>query len=361
MVLARRKGWIGIDLGPGALKVAQVERTRSGLRVAASVVMPRICASGGGEDAPPDAGDWTSRDLQAALSLERGFSGRRAACVLPMHLTDLHALAIPPARAGEQRAMIANELSSLSPGDRQQREFDYWQAESTTSADPSGTENVNVLSVPRKLVSRVAGHFAGARLSCEVVDGLPFVLARAMEMTDVLGPKTLTGAVDWGYTSATFCVVSGGRPLFSRHLRNGGTNRLLDALGGTLGLSREEAMQTLAAHGLPGPDDRGGGCTEIQEAIAEVTAGPLEEMVEELKKTFSYLQMQYDGIVPDCLCLLGDGATVKNVGGVLSEKIGLPVETWKLARSEPETGAGLEDHPALLGAAIALSTLAFSS
>jgi Tfp pilus assembly PilM family ATPase len=359
MTLRRKKGWIGIDLGTRALKVAQVERSGPHLRLAACVVLPRAYASRDGDAEGASGCDWLGRDILAALSLEAGFSGRTAACVLPMGFTDLHCLSIPPGEAGERRAMVAHELASLFSAEKRKREFDFWETESAATAGAPAKENMNVLSVPRGLVSRVVRSLCDARLTCEVIDGLPFALARAVQLVSVPGSGPPVGAIDWGFTSGTFCIVSDGRPLFTRHLRSCGFGSLTDAVSRALNVSENEAMQLLAEHGLPDPDSRHPGREELQKVIAEIAAQPLNELAEELKKTISFVQMQYPRLLPERLYLLGDGAVVNNLTVLLLRKVGIPVQTWRLPVGDGGTANRSRILPAVLGAAAAVSALAW--
>jgi len=361
MALSRKTGWIGIDLETRTLRLAQVKRLRNGLRIVASAVVPRIRTVNGEGDAVAKHSEWTSQQLQAALSLHAGFAGRTAACVLPMCLADLNVLSLPPGGIVERRAMVAHELSSMFAQDEREREFSFWNWNSATTLNASDMEDVNVLSVPRKLVSRVADNFSAARLTCKVIDGLPFALARAVELASAPGLTAPVGAVDWGFACATFCVVSGGKPLFTRHLRHCGASLLVKAVSDELSLSEDEAVQVLLAYGLPDHEGEDHKRREIQEVIAEVAGHHLNEMSEELKRTISYLQMQYPGILPKQLCFFGDGATVKGVTPFLSEKVGIPTDVWRLPHSEYRAREASQDHPALLGTAVALSTLAWAS
>lgn len=361
MLLGRKKGWIGIDLGSRVLKLVQTERAGDGLRVASSVVMPRPrdprAENGSGEQ---DC-NWSGQEIAAALSVNGGFAGRRAACVLPMRLTDLHVLSVPGGRTAEQRAIIRHELATIFAGDPQERQFDYWNMDSPDGANAEGTQTIGVLSVPRSLVCRVVGSFAEAGCVCEVMDGLPAALARALLLAYGPRPGAAPAALDWGFTGATFCVASAGQPLFARRLRNCGVGLLTDALRRSLGVCEAEAMQLLATHGLPPEGRTREEDREIQDVILEITAQQLNETVHEVKKTVHYLKMQYPALVPQRLCLLGGGATIKNVCSFLPPKLGMPVELWHLPGSD--NGQRQADgHPLqILGTAMALSALAWAS
>jgi hypothetical protein len=94
--------------------------------------------------------------------------------------------------------------------------------------------------------------------------------------------------------------------------------------------------------------------------LAEVTGSCLGEMAEEIEKTLSYLRMQYREILPERICLFGSGAIVNNVPEWLSESVRLPIDVWALPHSRDQRGEDPNHPPALLGTAVALSTLAWS-
>ena len=168
------------------------------------------------------------------------------------------------------------------------------------------------------------------------------------------------GAIDWGFTSGTFCVVSDGRPLFTRHLRSCGFGSLTDAVSRALNVSEDEAVQLLTEHGLPDPESHMPGRQELQNVIGEIAGHPLNELAKELKKTISFLQMQYPRLLPERLFLLGDGAVVNHLTALLSQKVGIPVHTWRLPAAENGSPNRSRILPAVLGAAAALSTLAWA-
>jgi len=366
MALRGNKGWLGLELGARTITLAQAERGPSGVRIAASAVVERRPKSDPTAGPHATGPSWKSQDILSALSLDPGFSGRRVACVLPMHVTEMSILTMPPAPEAERRAMIAHELSSIFPDDPEEREFDFWVAEAATihandAADAPGGDSVNVLSVRRSLVSDTVGGLSRAGLRCQVVDGLPFALARAVHLAYRAEPSVPIGAVHWGGVSGTLCVVSGRGPQFTRHLRNCGVGSLTDKVSGALGLSDDEAVQVLADHGLPDPERREAARRDVQEAVADVTSQELNELAEELNKTITYVRLKHPEIAPKRRCLFGEGARVKNASLYISQKVGLPTDVWRLPADEDQDGRHAQDPQGLLGTAVALSTLAWTS
>jgi Tfp pilus assembly PilM family ATPase len=364
--------------------------------------------------------DWWNQ-ICGAQRLRDGFSGRRSACVLPAARVDLRAFNLPEGSEAERRAMIDNELEGLADEDAGRRVFDFWDI---LPPEQSKLENVNVLSLPEHEAVAVVGSLARAGLCCRVIDGLPLAIARAVAMangswcrvghhpqdgrgggrgTDDEGlhagnrhappatrhPAPAVGALDWGAASATFSILWDGRPVFTRQFRDCGFAAMPAAVSQALGLSVGDAEQLLTTHGVWDPaqrDTRSGNPSttdalrDVQEVITDVTSGLLNEIVSQLNKTLSYPELHRSGLVPVKIWLLGGGATVRNLAGLLSTKIQRSVETWYLPTAfedgERETGGGGREMGeercpspvprsswppvAMLGPAIALSALAFA-
>ena len=348
------RGWIGIDLGTSTVKLAQVQRSGAQWRLVHARIL-RHDPADGGLGPPGEAPGWwetVCRDKD----LRSGFAGRRAAAVLPATATDLRAIHLPEGSERDRRAMIAGELESISFPVAGRRSFDFWDSRPPAAEGESKLENVNVLSVLEDDAAALAGALAEAGLHCEAIDGLPLVLARAVEIVSAADPQVPVAAVDWGCTSATFTVICQGRPVFTRYLRDCGFAALPAAVGDALGLSHADAEQLLTTHGLPDPGRRGGGAGEIQEILADVLSPSLGAMISQLNKTLAYPELHRSRLIPQRAWLLGGGATVRNMAAFLSARVGLPFETWRLPGTAQGGSAG--NAPlALLGPAVALSAL----
>jgi len=354
------KGWIGLDFGHHAITIAQVQRSTEGVRIAASAEVPRT-GMALAADASIDAYHDVSRhELQAAKMLVPGLSGRAAACVLPMSVTELTHASLPPAEPAEQLAMIANELGDTFSAGSGQRQFDFWPSDLPRGDKATALMDVNVISVSGQRTTPVAESLTGAGLDCRVLDGLPHAVARAVTMAAPNQIERPLAGVHLAHDSAVFVLARGGVPVFTRHLRNGGTHRIITNLSQSLGLLEVEAARVLREFGLPnvGVSDAEGG--QIQEVVREVVSEPVNEIADELRRTLAYLASLGSEIVPDNVCLLGEGAAIRNMAPCLSEKTGVSVRPWSLP------GARFSCHDpgtpqALLGVAAALSSLAWES
>lgn len=350
----KRAGWLGVDWGTRAIKLACLERTPQGYRFTRKAIVRRTMDPGiTGESELMDPGRWNCDDFPSGLVRERWFAKRQAACVLPMHLADFRTLDLPVAEPQVRRAMAAGELADALEETPGERIFDLWDP-------PPGAGNrtgsfVQVLSLPQSLATRVAECLARSGLDCEVLDGLPFTLARALDLAE--GP-TESGriALDWGYCGATICVLRGATPIYSRLLRGCGLFQLASAVGASLGVNVSEAEDILVKCGLPGDSVGMEVDDEVRELTAQVVADPLRQLVEQIDKTLLYVENEWPGVHSDRIWLFGGAATIPNLARQLAEKIGLDVVPWRLG------GSGRNEDPSevLFASAAALSALAWN-
>jgi Tfp pilus assembly PilM family ATPase len=351
MIRRRQRGWIGIDLGCQAVKVAQLERAGDALELTEAVV--DVAPEAGGEGAalwPP--GPELGQRLRGVLE-EGEFVGRQVACVLSMPLTDLRSFKLPPAPRRERRGMIQNELATIFADVDGQRQFDYWEVDDPADSSQIHLDNVAVMSIRQQTLEQVITCVAAARRDCEVLDGMPLALARAVALSGHGNGEAPVGVLDWGYGGATVCVVRRGRPLFTRFLRDCGFGALLNTLADGLGLSRAETQEVLTTYGLPLDESSSVGVAEVREVVLETISRHMRHLVEQLGKTSAYLRVQRPYLVPAKFWLLGGGATIRNLPVFLTGRLNVAFETWNLPVME---GA----HPlALFGPAAALSALAW--
>ena len=360
MIRHRSRGWIGVDVGTRTVKLAQVERVGVSMRLRQAMVLKRTTTWQSHDDGSEMSVDSSRDEIRAGLSLGEHFSGRRAACILPMGLHDLRTLSIPPGRPEERRSMIASELRSIFGSSTSDREFDYWETDLPGITSQSDTENVNVMSLSRQWASQAPTDLERAGLRCEVLDGPPLALARAVQITSPATHSAPVAAVDWGFANTTFCVVADGRALFTRRARACNLGRVIEAIGQALDVSLDESEHLLATHGLPDPTNDEEHLRDIQTVIAEAASSSLNEFLEQLNKTLSYLNVHRQNITPKRIWLFGGGARIKNVSAYLSGSLGIPIDAWSFPMAEPASKSDANFPPVMLGPAIALSALAWT-
>lgn len=348
------KGWIGLDMGHRSITVAQVERVGGKLRMAAAAEMPRTAIQSGGGSSNDHYSDVSKQEIETAKLLAHGLSGRAAACVLPMSVTDLSHESLPPGEPGEQHAMIANELKN---GERQQ--FDFWPSDMTRDGQASTLADINVIAISQTRANRVAEQVTAARMDCRVLDGLPHAVARAVAMAVPEYVGASVGGLHLAYDNALFVLSREGAPVFARQLRDGGVRQIVTRVSESLGLLEEEALHVLREFGLPVASPSEAGHEQIQNVVGEIVAEHLNGIADELIRTFSYLSSLGSKNVPDSICLLGEGAAIRNLPQCLSAKIDASIWSWNLPGAAQHQS--FEPPAALLAVASALSSLAWES
>jgi actin-like ATPase involved in cell morphogenesis len=127
-----------------------------------------------------------------------------------------------------------------------------------------------------------------------------------------------------------------------------------------LGISRDECRYMLATYGI-NESPLQATANDVSEAISQLTADPLQHIVDELRKTLSYIRKQLPSLAPDRLLLFGGGATIRNVAITLARSVGIESAVWQLASESVDRSESIDPSQALLGPAIALSALAGAS
>jgi Tfp pilus assembly PilM family ATPase len=363
-MLRRRIGWIGIDIGSRSVKVAQVERGALGrLRLRQAAVIARQAAwpdvDGVGAPLQPSADE-----IIAAFNYCDRFRGHSAACALPMHLYGFRGLHIPPGTLEQRRAMITAALEDAWDDRGEACEFDFWETDIRDTKLRQDEPNINVLAVSRRWTDQVTQDARRSQLHVQVLDGPPLAIARAVKLVNRRPNAPCEAAVDWGFTSTTFCVVQDGRALFTRRVRSCGLRLVCESIQASLGISLEETQHLLLTFGMPDPA-KGQAAHPLQQAMAEAAVEQLARFAEEVKRTLAYFDAQRRELIPERVWLLGGGAAIPGAARWLAAACDVPVKAWQIsdagASSDPARDARppatmLPSEPLLAGA-IALSAL----
>jgi Tfp pilus assembly PilM family ATPase len=358
VILSNRLGWIGVDIGTRTVKLAQALRSADGVRLYQSAVVQRSEPWPEEDDLGLSAPDQSMAEIRAALECGQ-FAGRSAACILPMNACELRGLNVPQGSDRERRAMIANELAEDWSQRSATMEFDYWELNIDHEAASADGFNVNVLAVARPWITRVAQDCQQAQLDCWAVDGGPPATARAVGLTTNLRGAARALAIDWGYSNVTLSVVGLDRALYVRRVPNCGFRHCLSSIQAALGVSLDQAQHLANTQGVVAADRSDGTRVEIREAITAAVADKIEALVEQIRRTLQFVDLQRRHLRPTSVWLLGGGASLRNVAPYVSAALDLPVSVWDLPVA-PQSEAASRSHDSyLFGNAIALSTLAW--
>ena len=351
----RKTGWIGIDIGTAAIKIAQLQQSGAKRRLVRSVVIRAD------EQRPFDLAAFESgfvgTEIKRALQVHGGFHGQSAACVVSMAHCQLRTLVSAKGTEDEQRELISLEIENDPHSMAQPMEFEFWDASSGMRSEVRGMTQVHVVSMPQMFSDSVAHNLLRARLQCEVLDAVPFAAVRAAEMIPVISGVALGNKayaiLDWGHSVATLMVVYNSQPFMTRTLKHCGLHRIMQAVRQRLKLSGAEAEALLTTYGVTARTNPGRSTSELQSLITELSAQVVQELMEEIRETLSFLKLQFAQQIPEHFCLLGGGAAIRNIATLVQQETRMPTHVWNLA------GSTTEQISPVLATAAALSSLAW--
>lgn len=313
-----KKGWIGVDLGEGAVKIAQLVRKGNRLSLANCAAAERSLAGEGP----------VAERLRAASLLAEGLRGRQAAATLSMSSTKVQAT-----------------------------DEDYLPADGETVASWSAGPNSNyTLSTASQTVDQAVETLGEYGWHCEVVDGPPLTIARVLQLSPGYEATKLLGAIDWGETTVTYVAAKGGQALYARVLRCKGIGSLRKNVAEALGLTLEEAEEAmLSCHS--GRSDQTNGASKVLSSALRDAARPV---LNELSRTKEHLEGKLKCRAPESVFLMGAAGTVPLLGPIVSSAVGVVCKPWTAAGLDRKAKA--DDLPdCLLAQAIGLSALAWET
>jgi type IV pilus assembly protein PilM len=348
---AGRHGWIGVEIGPNSATLVQVERAGADWRLAA-----RWCvADDAGDvaadaltDAATDPGTWIASrrdELRRARGLMRG---KNTAVCLAGPATMLRNMQIPDGSSDDRADMIRQELTTDDDTEATGFEVDSWPIDETGAAGRQ-LELVTV-AVRGDLADRVATGLFRAGYHPRVLDVAPYAMARAVRLCDPFGDEPTIG-LKIDADSALFVLMQNGRPGFCRILRGCGLRSIAEPLVAKLGLSIGECEQVLRRHGIPAEAVAG---TPSADSFFRLFSVPLQKLVDEVKRTCSFIHQGNSEQAPARIWLFGDGAAVRNLPQYLSAKCGIATVGWS-----PAFPAAGEVDDVRYGVAAGLSALAW--
>ena len=349
---SRKTGWIGVDIGTSTVKIAQLVRSPSGLRVAAKMIVPRQ------ENWPEDlaGSDQTLsslNEISAACSLEDRFRGRRAAGMLSMALCDVHLVDRSLEQEANAEQVIRQTIETATQQSAEGVQFDHWSAPAS-DGKPGWTQ---ALAVARSWTDRLVEDVAQAGWSCAAIDGLPLALTRAVHLVHPKASEGPVAALDWGHHRATLCLIDQGQPAYVRCLKDCGLRNVLDALTSNLQVTDVEAQKLLEDYGLAASSTENP--SEIAQLVQEIVAEPLSRLLEEMRRSLSHFQYLRRSSIPKHLYLFGGGATINQLDVWLSDRLDLESHVWQLPGQTTNQASANSHADCLFAPAIALSALAW--
>lgn len=315
--MARRTS-IGLDIGSGAVRAAELSFTSSG------VVLER-CAHAPLPDGSVRDGEVLDPAAVSAAITElwrRGrFSHRHVTVGIANQRVVVREIEVPQMPAADLKKALPYQVQDVLPMSVDDAVMDFHPLEERTTG--SGTVVRGLLVAAwRDTISTLLAAVEGAKLVPEVVDLTAFAVLRAVGSP--LSPDVTTEAlVDVGSTITQVVVHSGGAPHFVRILMSGGDD-ITAAVAERNGVSLFEAEELKRQ------------VTALDDAALQTPAGQavqlaVQSFLEEVRSTVDYASAT-SGHRAERVVLTGGGARQAGLDTQLAAMTGLPVEVGTLER-----------------------------
>jgi type IV pilus assembly protein PilM len=221
----------------------------------------------------------------------------------------------PRLNANELKAHIAYEADKYIPFGSEEVIIDCQPL--PERADETATKmQVLLVAVRRGFVEDHIVQLRNAGISPEIIDVDVFALANAYEL---LGPgqpnepeaKTATALIDVGASKSNIAIVQGARLLFTREVYLAG-NEITDAIVRTFNEPAENVERIKSAPG------------EALEALIDAAMPAFEDLANEIRLSFDYVEGQFDAQVNQVV-LTGGSSQLPGIAEILGNILGRPV------------------------------------
>ncbi|HRX83811.1 MAG TPA: pilus assembly protein PilM [Phycisphaerae bacterium] len=322
-----------LDVGQTALRVAQIKRDGARWVVTTAGTCRRRSPERGGDEAlfAARVARWLNQ-----LGLQR----RDIVAGLSPPDVELHAINLSnsdaSADAESPGEAVRAELERLTSFDSTSAETDYWRLPES----PALRSQVVGVAARRDGIASALALCEAAGLDCHRIDATPCALARfgTMYRGHSATEEDVWSVLDMGGRMSRIIVCAGGTPILARAFVYGG-RAWTDKLAQSLAVSPQTAEQHKRDHGVahgdaPHGTDGGSAGNVLGDLIFNVLRSDLDEMVEELERSYRYVMQCFPRRAPGPLVLVGGGAVLRGLDVFLQERLGVTVLTPGI--TEPE-------------------------
>lgn len=223
----------------------------------------------------------------------------------------------PRLPSDELKAHIAYEADKYIPFGSEEVIID---CQTLPDRDEAKATNMQVLlvAVRRGFVEDHITQLKAAGLAPEVIDVDVFALSNAYELLGpgpaAAGEKTATALIDIGASKSNIAIVQGNRLLFTREVYLAG-NEITDAIVRTFNEPAEDVERIKSAPG------------EALEALMDAALPAFEDLANEIRLSFDYVEGQFEVQVAD-LVLTGGSSQLPGIAEILGNILGRPVHVF---------------------------------
>lgn len=309
-IAGRREDAIGLDIGSGSVKMADVV-LRNGkpyLKRMALMESPERAV----EEGAIAEEDLLADTLQK-LAAKNGFAGGRVAAALGGRNLFIREVNFPRMTEKEMREAIRWDLEKYVPFSPDNLYFDFWIVGS------GATEmevRVLLVAVPKEVVDSLVRVVKKAGLKLIAIDIEPLAIQRTLPaVADCM-------VIDSGAAVSQVTLFQKHSPVFTRNIPIGG-NQFTETMMEGLEIGREEAelVKHRGANLLEPVESSSEAADIVQSQIDRVVA----ELAGEVRRTLEYYQVQNRNVSISSVFITGGGAKMAQLPEKLSAILELPV------------------------------------
>ena len=324
---------IGVDLGTGAVKMAQLRPCENDFELLAA----------GSQDIPLDCrGDFRSRLQFISQSIRKimksnSFRGRQAIMAIPASDTYLQHVKLPIMPTGQIAEALPAELQGKLPFPPEEAIIRHVVA-GESRGEGEARQEVIAVAAGRSTIDEYLSMARRARLDvvgmniepCAVVECFARIFRRAQDS------KRTVMFVDLGAASTQVVLTHGSRLAFARNLSSG-----TDALDAAI--AKEMDMSAEQARALRKDVAAGDNAGVAEDELYHVLAKPTAVIAEQLTQCLRYYESVFRNGNAERAIFVGGGAYDKRLCQSLAQHLNLPAQIGDpLARVKRVDGAGLE-------------------
>jgi Tfp pilus assembly PilM family ATPase len=321
---------IAIDLGSGALRAVQLERTDGHVivrRWARHVLPPGVGTEG------QSSGE-RYRLPDVSLGGQAGFAGNEMVVSLGPPEVECCPLRVPESLLNLDRdgllAALRHEVAGQLSSPIEAVDLDFWRLVPSETDGP----NLMVAAAASSAVRQVIDWATSQKLVCRRIDLSPLAALRACAAIAATTPgDCITGVLDIGRRAARLYIGIGETPIYIRRMQRGG-DTMTERIAAELEVSPPVAERYKHRYGIGGPQTgyrplaaADGAVDEHRmRAILQSVLQPLiHGLCEEIKSSFHYAMEFHPGRSVGGLMLIGGGGNLAGLAERLKELLGIEV------------------------------------
>ncbi len=308
-VAGRREDAVGLDIGSGSIKMAEVS-LRDGKpflkRMAIAEVPERAVEDGDISDE-----DAVAETLQRMAS-KNGFSGNQVVAALGGRSLFIREVVFPRMSEKEMRQAIRWDLEKYVPFSPDQLYFDFWVVgQGATEVEV----RVLLVAAPKDVVDSLSRVVSKAGLKLIAIDIEPLAIQRTLpELMDCM-------LIDCGSAVSQVTLFQKHSPVFTRNIPIGG-NQFTEMVMEGLEVGREEAEIIKQSTGELLDESKDESAPEVLVSQMDRIVG---ELAGEVRRTLEYYQVQNRNVSISNVFITGGGAKIDDLPKKLSAMLELPV------------------------------------